>query len=194
MKLKSLFIKSFIFLFVLILFAVLNVKIEGFNLPENSDTSHTVDLPLNTTQSCKNFCGPTARCSITGQQCFTDKDCPGCQNMNNSNSNSNSNNLNDISWSKGVPGDNDAGKSVGMAPSYSSLTSGYGTQELVISNAPPIKANFGVDNWSKSANSSQELYDKRYKPPSQMEFMPNYKSTYGVTGIFSNDGPLPSNY
>ena len=42
-------------------------------------TSHSVDLPLTTTYSCKNFCGPTARCSITGQQCFTDIDCPGCQ-------------------------------------------------------------------------------------------------------------------
>ena len=32
-------------------------------------TSHTVNLPLTTTYSCTNFCGPTARCSITGQQC-----------------------------------------------------------------------------------------------------------------------------
>ena len=41
--------------------------------------SHSVDLPLTTTYSCKNFCGPPARCSITGQQCTSDIDCPGCQ-------------------------------------------------------------------------------------------------------------------
>ena len=43
--------------------------------------SHSVDLPLTTTYSCKNFCGPPARCSITGQQCTSDIDCPGCQPM-----------------------------------------------------------------------------------------------------------------
>ena len=44
-----------------------------------NNTSHTVNLPLNDVTSCRNFCGPTARCAITGQQCFTDIDCPGCQ-------------------------------------------------------------------------------------------------------------------
>ena len=43
-----------------------------------SDTSHSVDLPLINTYSCQNFCGPTARCSITGQQCAADIDCLGC--------------------------------------------------------------------------------------------------------------------
>ena len=46
---------------------------------ESSSTSHSVDLPLTTKYSCKNFCGPNARCSITGQQCMADIDCPGCQ-------------------------------------------------------------------------------------------------------------------
>ena len=45
----------------------------------DGSTSHTVDLPLTTSYSCTNFCGPTARCSITGQQCSADIDCPGCQ-------------------------------------------------------------------------------------------------------------------
>ena len=40
----------------------------------NNSTSHTVDLPLTTTYSCKNMCGPQARCSITGQQCMADID------------------------------------------------------------------------------------------------------------------------
>ena len=49
------------------------------SIAESSNTSHTVNLPLTTQYSCKNFCGPTARCSVTGQQCLSDIDCPGCQ-------------------------------------------------------------------------------------------------------------------
>ena len=45
----------------------------------NPDTTHNVDMPLTTTTSCKNMCGPPNRCSITGQQCMSDIDCPGCQ-------------------------------------------------------------------------------------------------------------------
>ena len=42
---------------------------EGFEnvIKESKDTTHTVSLPLNTTYTCQNFCGPTARCSKTGQ-------------------------------------------------------------------------------------------------------------------------------
>lgn len=41
-------------------------------------TSHTVNLPINTTYECENKCMPPARCSITGQQCSSDIDCCGC--------------------------------------------------------------------------------------------------------------------
>ena len=41
-------------------------------------TSHTVNLPINTTFECENKCMPPARCSITGQQCSSDIDCCGC--------------------------------------------------------------------------------------------------------------------
>ena len=53
-----------------------------YTLKESSDTSHTVNLPINTTISCENMCGPLNRCSITGQQCTSDIDCYGCQNLN----------------------------------------------------------------------------------------------------------------
>lgn len=53
-----------------------------YTLKETSDTSHTVDLPINTTVDCKNMCGPLNRCSITGEQCTSDIDCYGCQNLN----------------------------------------------------------------------------------------------------------------
>jgi hypothetical protein len=158
---------------------------------ESSKTSHTVDLPLNNTYSCQNFCSPSSRCAITGQQCFADIDCPGCQPSSPSSNNSKDN-------SQGcVPGANDAGKlTVGVTPQYSSLTSGYGTQKAIITDklyGKPLKANFGVDTWRSSFDESEYLFNKRYKP-NQLQYMPNYPSMYSVTGEFLGDGPLPSNY
>jgi len=157
-------------------------------VPEGPTTSHTVDLPLNTTYTCKNFCGPTARCAITGQQCFTDIDCPGCQPYSPPLPNDNTDY---------ISGDNDAGKlTLGVTPQYSSLTSGYGTQERIITDdmyGKPSQANFGVDVWGESFNQIQTLYNKRYKP-NQLEYMPNYPPQYSLTGEFIGDGPLPANY
>jgi len=156
-------------------------------MPESSKTSHTVNLPLTTTYSCKNFCGPTARCSMTSQQCLSDSDCPGCQ-PTTTKTNSSSN--------KSVPAANDAGKlTVGVAPQYSPLTSGYGTQELVITKdlyQKPPSPSFGVDIWTKDFNESKNLFDKRYKPP-QLPYMPDYPQRYSLSGEFIEDGPFPSN-
>jgi hypothetical protein len=159
----------------------------GGPIPESSKTSHTVDLPLNTTYSCQNFCGPTARCAITGQQCFTDIDCLGCQPYSPP-----------LSKTKGcIPGTNDAGKlTTGVTPTYSPLTSGYGTRERIITKdlyARPGQANFGSDTWGSSFNEGQKLFNKRYKP-NQLQYMPNYPPMYSITGEFIGDGPLPSNY
>ena len=155
---------------------------------EGPKTSHTVNLPLNTTYSCKNFCGPTARCSITGQQCFADIDCPGCQPYSPPLPRNNI---------KNVIGDNDAGKlTLGVTPQYSPLTSGYGTHERIITDdmyGQPAQANFGVDVWGESFNQTQALFNKRYKP-NQLQYMPNYPQQYSLTGEFVSDGPLPSNY
>jgi hypothetical protein len=154
---------------------------------ENSNISHTVDLPLNTTYSCNNFCGPTARCALTGQQCSADIDCPGCQPYTPPLSS-----LKDC-----IPGNNDAGKlTVGVTPTYSPLTSGYGTRERIVTKnlySQPVQANFGYDNWGSSFNEGQKLFNQRYKPK-QSQFMPNYPSMYSLTGEFVGDGPLPSNY
>ena len=149
-------------------------------------TSHSVDLPLTTTYSCKNFCGPTARCSITGQQCFADIDCPGCQPYSPP-----------LQRSKGcVPGNDDAGKLTwGVTPQYSPLTTGYGTKQALVTdnvNSKPAQANFGVDTWTASFNEGKKLFDARYKPGG-LQYMPNYPGIYSVTGEFVTDGPLPSN-
>lgn len=149
-------------------------------------TSHTVNLPLTTTYSCNNFCGPLARCSITGQQCSADIDCPGCQPY--------SPPLEKVSDC--IPGDNDAGKlTAGVTPRYSPLTSGYGTQEKVITSnmfAKPAEPNFGVNTWMGEFNEDQSLFDKRYKP-SGLSYMPDYPERYSLTGEFIEDGPFAAN-
>ena len=154
-------------------------------------TSHTVNLPLTTTTSCNNFCGPTARCSVTGQQCSADIDCPGCQGIKSGN-----NTVYTQQNTVNVPGDNDAGKlTLGVTPQYSSLTSGYGTHETIITNnmnSKPAMANFGVNTWLGEFNEGRSLFDKRYKPK-DLQFMPNYKQRYSLTGEFMDEGPFPSN-
>jgi hypothetical protein len=193
MPLLYIFVSLILFIFILLWINYLTNNdyiMECFTnnvLKESSKTSHTVNLPLTTTYSCKNFCGPTARCSVTGQQCLSDSDCPGCQpSLPKTNRASN----------KPVPAANDAGKlTVGVAPQYSPLTSGYGTQELVITKnmySKPSSPNFGVDIWTKDFDESKKLFDKRYKPP-QLPYMPNYPKRYSLSGEFIEDGPFPSN-
>ena len=153
----------------------------------SSKTSHTVDLPLTTTYSCKNFCGPNSRCAITGQQCFTDIDCPGCQPYVPPLSKTSANS---------VPGNDGAGKLTwGMTPQYSPLTNGYGTHERIITKdmySQPAMASFGINTWLRGFKKERDLYDTRYKPP-QLPYMPNYPQRYSLTGDFIEDGPLASN-
>jgi hypothetical protein len=194
--LNNIFLPLFALILLFIIFNMINylVKdkyiVECFTngpVQEDSKTSHTVNLPLNTTYSCQNFCGPTARCAITGQQCLSDIDCPGCQPYSPP-----------LPKTKDcIPGNNDAGKlTSGVTPTYSPLTSGYGTRERVITKdlySKPSQANFGYNTWRQSFNEEQELFNKRYKP-NQLQFMPNYPQMYSITGEFTGDGPLPSNY
>jgi|LauGreDrversion2_2_1035103.scaffolds.fasta_scaffold01315_2 hypothetical protein len=180
----------FIFVYKLINYLVVNdFIVECFSsniIPESMNTSHTVNLPLTTTYTCKNFCGPTARCAITGQQCFTDIDCPGCQPYVPPLSSS----------SRCIPGDNDAGKlTMSQTPQYSTLTTDIGTRaKLITSNkfSQPAMANFGLNTWRTAYDESDKLFNKRYKP-NQLQYMPNYDKRYSLTGEFIDDGPLPSN-
>ena len=161
-------------------------------------TNHTVNIPLTTTFGCKNFCGPPARCAITGEQCMADIDCRGC--------NPYGPDFKPPS-TKNVPGNNEAGKLTwGVTPTYSDLTTDMGTQAKLFSdnrmNAPnnpnkpnlskPVQANFGMNTWITSFNGGQQLFDERYKPAG-LQYMPNYDKRYTLTGEFVDDGPLPSN-
>jgi hypothetical protein len=153
----------------------------------SSATSDSVDLPLTTKYSCRNFCGPNSRCSITGQQCSADIDCPGCQPYSPPLP----------SYGQPIPGDNAAGKlTFGQTPQYSSLTSGFGTQERVITNnmfSKPVMSNFGGNMWFSQFVSDKDLFDKRYRP-GKFKNMPNYPERYSLTGQFVEDGPFPANY
>ena len=151
-----------------------------------SPSNSNIDLPLTTTYSCKNWCGPQSRCSITGQQCSADIDCPGCQPY--------SPPLKKAPCD--IPPDDDAGKLTwGVTPQYSILTNGYGTHERVITEdvyAKPSMANFGPNTYIDSFNEEDTLFNKRYQP-SGLQYMPNYAQKYTLTGEFIEDGPLPSN-
>lgn len=162
---------------------------QQMNNEQNSEkTSHTVDLPLTTTYSCQNFCGPTARCSITGQQCFADIDCPGCKPYTPP--------LITDSKKIDIKGNNDAGKlTVGTTPTYSVLTTDIGTRAKMIWNKKFSKApsaEFGINIWRKDYDEDKKMFDKRYKP-NKLEYMPNYPERYSITGDFIEEGPLASN-
>jgi hypothetical protein len=185
-------VTSFLFIFLIFYWidylSINKYIVESFQQLNNS-TSHTVDLPLTTTYSCKNMCGPQARCSITGQQCTADIDCPGCQPKISG--------VKTQSGTKNVPGNNDAGKlTVGVTPQYSPLTTDIGTRATSFFDKEFSKTpspTFGINTWRDDFNEQQKLFDKRYKPPNNIQFMPSYSPRYSVTGDFIEEGPLASN-
>ena len=162
-----------------------NTNTNNTNNTNNTSTS-TVNLPLNTTTSCSNNCGPTARCSITGQQCTADIDCPGCQpNLPPS----------QTQYTDSVPGADDAGKLTGgVTPNYSTLTSDIGSTATIYNNkfSKSLQPNFGLNTWSEKFNEGKKLFDERYKP-SGLQNMPTYPNRYSASGQFEDEGPLSSN-
>ena len=178
-------------LLVIIFVSALNTyfSVEGFtsNVTRDlgkPDTTHSVDMPLTTTYSCNNFCGPTARCSITGQQCFADIDCPGCQPY-----------VPPLTpdQTEFISGNDDAGKmTVGVTPTYSTLTTDIGTRATVITDENnPVTMDYGLNMWRASFNEDMKLFNKRYKPPSR-EY-PKYPQRLTLSGEFVDNGPLQSN-
>ena len=163
-----------------------NYIVEGLRDMGTSGTSHTVDLPLTTTYSCTNMCGPMARCYKTGHQCTSDIDCPGCQPYVPPL----------ISSNKNIPGDNDAGKlTFGATPRYSELTTDIGTHARVITKdkfAKPPAPDLGINTWIDKFNKDTKQFDSIFKPP-QLEYMPTYDKRYSLSGEFIDDGPLASN-
>jgi len=154
------------------------------NTNTNSNTNHTVNLPLTTTSSCSNFCGPTARCSITGQQCTSDIECPGCQPNVSQPQNQ---------YTPNVPGNDDAGK-LSFIPGYSTLTTDIGSTAAIYNDkmTPPVQADFGQNTWIAKFNESRQLFNERYKPAG-LENLPSYPNRPSATGQFVDEGPLAAN-
>jgi hypothetical protein len=156
----------------------------------SSAYSHTVDLPLTTTTSCQNFCAPsTARCSISGTQCFSDIDCDGCQPQDPSL----------LRTYKEIPGNNDAGKlSFSQTPQYSYLTTNplvRNSTEIKKWDEPPPYPEWGDIGYQPNMREAQKLFENRYKPtPDSLINLPEYETRRTLTGEFITDGPLPSNY
>jgi len=152
------------------------------------ETNHNVNLPINTTYSCENICGPLARCSKTGEQCTSDVDCYGCQ----------AKIFVPIYTTEEIGGQNDAGKLTGgITPQYSTLTTDIGTQAKFYGkgeNLNPPSYFKGVNQWKKAFNTGMELFDKRYNPNiNTLPYLPKYPKRKTLSGEFIDDGPLASN-
>ena len=169
-----------IVIIIILILAIVPIR-DGFH----SGTSATVDLPLTQSVSCKNFCGPLSRCAITGQQCFYDSDCPGCQGLNKQKN---------YTFGPEVPAANDAGKLSYYTPQYSPLTTDLGTFAGTYSQQDTTvpKANFGPSLWRNSYDYGMKLFDKRYK--AHLSDEPKYQRILSATGEFVDNGPLPANY
>lgn len=189
--------KIIIYLVCIVLFIILIKNVSFFENFQNYTaetplTNHNVDMPINTYYSCKNMCGPNAKCSITGEQCTSDIDCYGCQPIVPTPP---------ADTTPEVVGDNDAGKLIyNQNPRYSVLTTDIGTRARIYNKklARVPKPYLGVNTWIKSANYSlknqQDEYSYKYSTdPSKYKYTPHYPQRESVTGLFIENGPLAAN-
>jgi len=170
--------------------------------------SHTVDLPLTNTLSCKNFCGPQSQCAITREQCTSDIDCYGC---NPGPKPEDSCRTEDVR-----PYDN-GGKLGQQGLQYSPLTTGYNNHNADFAQIYPgskdaqLKMPYqGVDLWTKSFNEGLKLYNKKREsadeysegisnaiPIASKSKLPYYEQKYpmtiSATGQFYETTPPASN-
>ena len=188
--------KSYIIVIVIIIVVMLVLifhkfmknNIESFSNYLNTNKSHTVDLPINTTVSCKNFCNPRNICALTGDQCSDDVDC--CPVL------ANEYNDNDIHNKENNRGKEGIIDDVIFNPAYSILTTDIGSNAKPIDskNDLPVNLYNGPNLWEESANVGMELYDKRYNP--SIEFLssvPRYPFITTLTGEFLSNFPPASN-
>jgi len=192
MKAKFIVLIVLLLAFVFSLFCVIFQNKEGydnisdnFNYINSLQKTHDVDLPINTTTTCENKCGPPNRCSITGEQCSSDLDCYGCLPP--------SKNVNLLSM--GPPGYYDAGKTTdGQTPTYSVLTTDIATETATISDKPPVSYFQGVNTWKKSFDTGNALYQERYNPSiAFQQFVPRYPVRPTLSGEFLDNGPPAAN-
>jgi hypothetical protein len=184
---------------------------ECFTNNESVNTSHSVDLPLTTSTSCQNFCGPQAQCAITRDQCSADIDCPGCQPPNKE--------MPKYMIAEVEPYDDGGKLTQNQGLHYSSLTTGYDKHDIDFAEASPGSKNVilqqpyqGEDRWMKSFNEGLNLYNKkrtshdnynegRFQGGMQQgiskidtsKFIPTYPTTVSATGLFYETTPPAAN-
>ena len=170
--------------------------------------SHTVNLPLTDTLSCKNFCGPKSQCAITREQCTSDIDCKGCnpgpKPMDNCRT-------------EDVPPYDAGGKLGPQGLQYSPLTTGYDKHNADFaqiykgSKDAQLKMPYqGLDTWTKSFNEGLNLYNKSRESADKYSegnsnaipiasgstlpsVEPKYPMTLSATGQFYETTPPASN-
>jgi hypothetical protein len=180
---KQLLFLVTLFLFFLILGSFLSIR-ESFQ----NTNPNLVEL-VNSSTSCQNFCGPPAKCSITGEQCFADTDCTGCKPIINPNP----------PTTPDVRGLNDAGiLTDSTTPTYSVLTTDIGSRAAFYKdkgrNFYPPKYFQGVNQWRPAFDNKIQLYNKKYNPNIEFQkFIPIYPKRPTLSGEFIDNGPLAAN-
>jgi hypothetical protein len=155
--------------------------------PSSPELSHSVDMPINTTFQCANFCGPKAQCLNTREQCTSDVDCTGCQPK----FTPLTKNTHD------VRAENDAGKlTYNQTPQYSTLTTDMGTQAKFVSPYAAVaqvpSMYMGLDAWEKAHNVGMHLFEKKSQT-SDDEYTPSWIPHTSTTGLFETSLPRAAN-
>lgn len=171
--------------------------------------SHTVNLPINDPVSCKNFCGPNAKCLLTGEQCTSDIDCYGC--------NPGPKPQSDCTTEEVEPYDATGKLVQNLGLQYSPLTTGYDKHNTDFAqiyegskDAQLTVPYQGLDLWTDSFNKGLELYNRKREsadeyaqgksnaiPLASKSKMPYYEAKYpltvSLTGQFYETTPPASN-
>jgi len=171
--------------------------------------SHTVNLPINDPVSCKNICGPNAKCLLTGEQCTSDIDCYGC--------NPGPKPQNSCTTAEVMPYDNAGKLGQNLGLQYSPLTTGYDKHNADFAQIYPGSKDAqltvpyqGLDIWTDSFNKGLQLYNKTREsadeyaegisnaiPLASKSKLPYYEARYpmkvSLTGQFFETTPPASN-
>jgi hypothetical protein len=175
--------------------------------------SHTVNLPINDPVSCKNFCGPNAKCLLTGEQCTSDIDCYGC----NPDLSKLKNPQSACTTEEVMPYDNAGKLGQNLGLQYSPLTTGYDKHNADFAQIYPGSKDAqltvpyqGLDMWTDSFNKGLQLYNKTREsadeyaegisnaiPLASKSKLPYYEARYpmtvSLTGQFFETTPPASN-
>lgn len=169
----------------------------NYNDVNSQEYTHTVNLPINDPVSCRNFCGPNAKCVLTGEQCSADIDCQGCKPIEKPRSEC---------ITKDVKPYESSGKltqNIGLH--YSPLINENNRDYDYLSDEMKtiVKPYMGKDMWTKSFNEGLKLYNKKREAADKYGYKldfgytdanaPKYPMSISATGEFYETTPPSSN-